>query len=73
MFTKTRKFLMLAGVAAMLAATPASAMTVYFFYDNGVLVGQYVFHDDGRLCERWGYATYTYYVQSYPGYNPTLC
>lgn len=70
MLKKTRKLLMLASAgAAVLAATPASASTLYKFYDNnGALIGQIFVDDNGVVCDRWGQTSDNYVVEYYGYY-----
>jgi len=62
MFEKARKILLIVGAcAAMVAASPAHAGYLQTFYNEyGQVVGQYVYNDNGQLCEYWGYGTYNY-------------
>ena len=54
--------------AAMLVASPASALTVYNFYDGAAVVGTLAVDDAGNICEFNGRTTNTYViVYSAPG------
>lgn len=56
--------------AALLAATPAAAMTTYVFYSGPFIVGYIIYANDGHICDQSGNTKgtpiITHYAQDCP-------
>lgn len=66
------KALALAGISTLLLGTPASAYTIIYYY-NGGLVGAAAYCDSGSLYWAWGSPSGTPVVQgTVPGGDATI-